>query len=173
MSSGVHFDAGNNEPRNGDQELSVPSNITKPTKRQRWATTRANSTRGMRKRVSIMDRLHKRHDTKDEKHKSGGTAGSAGDAAGDDQGVDRRVYFNVPVPESERDEEGFPNNNYPRNKIRTAKYTALTFIPKNIWFQFHNIANMYFLFVIILNVRFFFFFFHLPSLLYLFQCGQD
>lgn len=42
---------------------------------------------------------------------------------------------------------------YPRNKIRTAKYTPLTFIPKNIWFQFHNIANIYFLFIIILGVR--------------------
>lgn len=145
--SSVQFDAGHEEPRNEDRELG--SQVTKPTKRQRWATTRANSTRGMRKRVSIMDRLHKRPDTKDEKHKSG----SSGETAGDGKGVDRRVYFNVPVPESERDEEGFPNNNYPRNKIRTAKYTALTFVPKNIWFQFHNIANMYFLFVIILNVR--------------------
>lgn len=147
--SSVPFDAGNEEPRNGDRELN--NQISKQTKRLRWATTRANSTRGMRKRVSIMDRLHKRHDNKDEKTKSGG---AAGEAQGEGTGVDRRVYFNIPVPESERDEEGIPNNNYPRNKIRTAKYTAITFVPKNIWFQFHNIANMYFLFVIILNVRF-------------------
>jgi phospholipid-translocating ATPase len=28
----------------------------------------------------------------------------------------------------------------------------LSFIPKNLWYQFHNIANVYFLFLIILNV---------------------
>lgn len=42
---------------------------------------------------------------------------------------------------------------YPRNKIRTAKYSPLTFVPLNFWLQLHNIANIYFIFVIILNVR--------------------
>lgn len=65
----------------------------------------------------------------------------------------RRVYFNVPLPQSERDDEGHPIAQYARNKIRTAKYTPLSFVPKNLWFQFHNIANVYFLFIIILGVR--------------------
>jgi phospholipid-translocating ATPase len=59
----------------------------------------------------------------------------------------------VPLPQTERDDEGHPLAQYARNKIRTAKYTPLSFIPKNLWFQFHNIANVYFLFIIILGVR--------------------
>lgn len=101
-----------------------------------------------------MNRFHRHSDSKDEKSKAATSGSGAGDNGDGNDGADRRVYFNIPVPESERDEEGFPNNNYPRNKIRTAKYTPLTFVPKNVWFQFHNIANMYFLFVIILNVCF-------------------
>lgn len=65
----------------------------------------------------------------------------------------RTLYFNRPLPASARDEEGHPTAHYVRNKIQTAKYTPLTFIPKNLWFQFHNVANIYFLFIIILSVR--------------------
>ncbi|OQE18015.1 hypothetical protein PENSTE_c019G07314 [Penicillium steckii] len=155
----VHFPGDNNNDGGaGDiQEVpsNVPSNISKPTKRQRWATTRQAGTGGVRKRVSIIDRFHKRSELKDEKRKSNATS-SAGDNAstmGETQpeNENRTIYFNIPIPESERDEEGQLKMAYPRNKIRTAKYTALTFVPKNIFLQFHNIANIYFLFVIILN----------------------
>ena len=64
----------------------------------------------------------------------------------------RKVFFNIPLPPNMIDEEGQPLNHYRRNKIRTAKYTPISFIPKNLWFQFHNIANVYFLFLIILAV---------------------
>lgn len=64
----------------------------------------------------------------------------------------RSLYFNVPLPDELLDEDGHPVINYHRNKIRTAKYTPLSFIPKNFWFQFHNVANIFFLFVIILVV---------------------
>ena len=37
------------------------------------------------------------------------------------------------------------------NTIRTTKYTVLTFLPKNLFEQFHRFANWYFLFIIILN----------------------
>ena len=37
------------------------------------------------------------------------------------------------------------------NSIRTTKYTLLTFLPKNLFEQFHRFANWYFLFIIILN----------------------
>ncbi|CAH6719200.1 phospholipid-transporting ATPase Dnf2p [[Candida] jaroonii] len=41
---------------------------------------------------------------------------------------------------------------YPRNKIRTTKYTPLSFIPKNLSGQFlNNVANIYFLVLIILG----------------------
>ncbi|GMG22169.1 unnamed protein product [[Candida] boidinii] len=46
---------------------------------------------------------------------------------------------------------GLPKATYPRNKIRTTKYTPISFIPKNLIFQFTNIANTYFLIIIILG----------------------
>lgn len=66
--------------------------------------------------------------------------------------TDRNIYVNLPLPESEKDEHGYNRQQYPRNKIRSAKYTPISFIPKNLYFQFHNIANIYFLFIIILSV---------------------
>ncbi|AHY75722.1 ADI_G0017490.mRNA.1.CDS.1 [Saccharomyces cerevisiae] len=63
----------------------------------------------------------------------------------------RTVYYNMPLPKDMIDEEGNPIMQYPRNKIRTTKYTPLTFLPKNILFQFHNFANVYFLVLIILG----------------------
>ena len=37
------------------------------------------------------------------------------------------------------------------NVVHTTKYTILTFIPKNLWEQFHRWANLFFLFIVILN----------------------
>ncbi|KAI9284134.1 hypothetical protein BC943DRAFT_338398 [Umbelopsis sp. AD052] len=37
------------------------------------------------------------------------------------------------------------------NRVHTAKYTPLTFIPKNLFEQFRNVANLYFLFLVILQ----------------------
>ena len=64
----------------------------------------------------------------------------------------RRIYFNMRLPPEECHDDGTPLSVYPRNKIRTAKYTPLTFIPKNLWLQFHNVANIYFMFIVILQV---------------------
>jgi phospholipid-translocating ATPase len=156
MASAVRFPGDNGEDNNeqiGDIR-EVNSNVSKPTKRQRWATTRAPGAGGIKKRVSIIDRFHKRSDLRDEKRKSNNTSASTNDGQDASQaGPNRRIYFSIPIPESERDEDGHLRITYPRNKIRTSKYTALTFVPYNIWLQFHNIANIYFLFVIILNVR--------------------
>lgn len=66
-----------------------------------------------------------------------------------------RVFFNMDLPNDMKDPEtGLPITAYPRNKIRTTKYTPLSFIPKNLFFQFKNIANIYFLFIVILGVSF-------------------
>lgn len=65
----------------------------------------------------------------------------------------RRIFVNEPLPPDCLDEDGSPSQWFSRNKIRTAKYTPLIFIPKNLWLQFHNVANVYFLFVTILAVR--------------------
>uniref|UniRef100_A0A7M4EP88 Phospholipid-transporting ATPase n=1 Tax=Crocodylus porosus TaxID=8502 RepID=A0A7M4EP88_CROPO len=42
---------------------------------------------------------------------------------------------------------------YADNAIKTGKYNALTFLPLNLYEQFHRMANLYFLFVILLQVR--------------------
>lgn len=64
----------------------------------------------------------------------------------------RQLYFNLPLPPELLDEDGNPIHEFTRNKIRTAKYTPLSFIPKNLWFQFQNVANIFFLFLVILVV---------------------
>uniref|UniRef100_H0X845 Phospholipid-transporting ATPase n=1 Tax=Otolemur garnettii TaxID=30611 RepID=H0X845_OTOGA len=57
----------------------------------------------------------------------------------------------------------FPNNStfhqdwekvsrsYPGNRIHTTKYTLFTFLPQNLFEQFHRWANLYFLLLVILN----------------------
>ncbi|XP_053476877.1 probable phospholipid-transporting ATPase VD isoform X2 [Ictalurus furcatus] len=40
---------------------------------------------------------------------------------------------------------------YQGNSIRTTKYTVLSFIPMNLFQQFHRAANLYFLFLVLLN----------------------
>lgn len=44
-----------------------------------------------------------------------------------------------------------PNGHRCDNKIRTTKYTLLSFVPKNLFEQFHRIANVYFIFIVLLN----------------------
>ena len=44
-----------------------------------------------------------------------------------------------------------PNANYADNRVSTTKYTLLTFLPKNLFEQFHRFANIYFIFVVALN----------------------
>lgn len=134
--------------------------VTNPAKRIRWATHRATGPKADNKRQSLKDRLHRRIGSGEKKRDSfGKEAGPLEhtDIDSSDGGVDehdsgRRIYFNVPLPAHERDEDGHPIGTYARNKIRTAKYTPISFIPKNLWFQFHNIENVYFLFIIILGV---------------------
>jgi phospholipid-translocating ATPase len=136
-------------------------NMAKPVRRTtRWATQRKPAQAGLKKRVSIMDRLHRRT-SKAGAHRKSASSSLRSAAVGADapeESDTRRIYFNVPIPPEERDEEGRIRAKYVRNKIRTAKYTPLSFVPKNLWFQFHNIANIYFLFTVILSVSAFFFF---------------
>uniref|UniRef100_A0A7N5ZQA1 Phospholipid-transporting ATPase n=1 Tax=Anabas testudineus TaxID=64144 RepID=A0A7N5ZQA1_ANATE len=44
-----------------------------------------------------------------------------------------------------------PNRHYANNKIKTTKYTVLSFLPKNLFEQFHRFANVYFVFIALLN----------------------
>ncbi|KFD69267.1 hypothetical protein M514_04530 [Trichuris suis] len=44
-----------------------------------------------------------------------------------------------------------PNSAYKGNKVQTTKYNIFTFLPKNLFQQFHRLANLYFLFIAFLN----------------------
>ncbi|GAP87238.1 putative phospholipid-translocating ATPase [Rosellinia necatrix] len=141
------------------------------TTRSRWATRKLTVKSSNLKRTSIMGRIHKRNDSTEKRRESGGSSESSGNQGvnettieeqpgteadansttpSEDEGESRTLFFNLPLPAHWKDEEGSPIQTYTRNKIRTAKYTPLSFIPKNIWFQFHNIANIFFLFNVIL-----------------------
>jgi phospholipid-translocating ATPase len=136
------------------------------TKRTRWATRKLTVKSSGLKRLSLVARKGKQLTTAEKKRTSGATIGTEtlnddvnnavlledGKVAEGEGAEPRQLYFNLPLPDDHKDEEGYPLQEYTRNKIRTAKYTPLSFIPKNLWFQFHNIANIFFLFTIILDV---------------------
>lgn len=64
----------------------------------------------------------------------------------------RHIYVNMNLPASEYDEKGRQiNHQYATNLVQTAKYTPINFIPKNLFEQFRNVANLYFLFLVILQ----------------------
>lgn len=135
------------------------TNVSKPVKRMRWATTRKPGQSGAKKRLSLLQRVPKVHvssyEEKPDGTKNDGVI-SEDSPMGQQQKQDapqaRKIYVNQPLPPEARDEDGHIVAQYARNKIRTAKYTPLSFVPKNLWFQFHNIANIYFLFIVILSV---------------------
>lgn len=56
----------------------------------------------------------------------------------------RVVYINNP----DRSNKTF---NMAGNIVRTSKYTLISFLPKNLFEQFHRFAYIYFLFIVILN----------------------
>ncbi|CAD0111107.1 unnamed protein product [Aureobasidium uvarum] len=126
------------QPYQEDNEASSGPHDTAPAKRLRWATQRKRSSDNSTKRESNGTDLE--------------SVPEESEASAEQAGAGRRVFFNMPLPEDARDEEGHPITQFVRNKIRTAKYTPISFIPKNLWFQFHNIANIYFLFIIILSI---------------------
>jgi magnesium-transporting ATPase (P-type) len=49
--------------------------------------------------------------------------------------------------QNERVQNGEKPSNFKDNTVRTAKYTALNFLPKQLFIQFSKLANMFFLFV--------------------------
>lgn len=140
-------------------------------KRLRWGTTRTKTGRPKNEnlgRNKTLRRVFRRHDASKsedqdeeldviEKYASQDDSSSSPESdltpANDRRGETRTVVFNRTLPEHMMDaDSGLPITEYPRNKIRTAKFTALSFFPKTIWGQFlHNIANNYFLFLLILG----------------------
>ncbi|CAN6669942.1 phospholipid-transporting ATPase Dnf1p [Trichomonascus vanleenenianus] len=119
-------------------------------KRHRWGTQRHKKGRPppgpkrsktiFRRRTSMMSHKSSIHEPSEEV------------AEADNINATRRIFINTPLPKDMIDPEtGLPIAEYPRNKIRTTKYTPLSFIPKNLYYQFQNVANIYFLFIVILG----------------------
>jgi len=67
-------------------------------------------------------------------------------------GARRNVYVNHPLSAMEVDQHGEPKARYVRNKVRTTKYTLLTFIPKNLYEQFRRVANLFFFTLVVLQL---------------------
>ena len=67
-------------------------------------------------------------------------------------GQRRTLFVNIPLPSTMLDLKGDPIMRYVRNKVRTSKYTLITFIPKNLFEQFRRAANIYFLVLVILQL---------------------
>ncbi|XP_041115850.1 phospholipid-transporting ATPase VA-like [Polyodon spathula] len=61
----------------------------------------------------------------------------------------RTVHSNLLYSGAKGDEN--PNRHYALNHIKTTKYTVLSFLPKNLFEQFHRFANVYFVFIALLN----------------------
>ncbi|KAF5399609.1 hypothetical protein PHET_07291 [Paragonimus heterotremus] len=63
----------------------------------------------------------------------------------------RTIYPSTTLHLDENEQPYNPNAQYANNKIRTTKYSIWTFLPLNLWEQFHRVANVYFVFILILN----------------------
>ncbi|KAM8890302.1 phospholipid-transporting ATPase VA isoform 1-T1 [Synchiropus picturatus] len=61
----------------------------------------------------------------------------------------RVVHANILYDHAKKEEN--PNRHFANNKIKTTKYTLLSFLPKNLFEQFHRFANVYFVFIALLN----------------------
>ncbi|KAG8905464.1 hypothetical protein FRB99_008905 [Tulasnella sp. 403] len=64
----------------------------------------------------------------------------------------RKIYVNLPLPPDQIKPNGDPYVTYVRNKVRTTKYTVLTFLPKNLYEQFRRVANLFFLVLVVIQV---------------------
>ncbi|KAF1408589.1 putative phospholipid-transporting ATPase VA, partial [Spheniscus humboldti] len=61
----------------------------------------------------------------------------------------RLVRSNLLLPEAEAEKS--KRTVLASNRLKTTKYTALSFLPKNLFEQFHRLANVYFVFIALLN----------------------
>lgn len=91
-------------------------------------------------------------DELDEKAQSGPAAQTLKDGKKQKPAKRRNIYLNMPLLPNEVNSRGEPTAVYPRNKVRTSKYTVFTFLPRFLFEQFRRIANVYFLGLVVLQV---------------------
>ncbi|KAG9321717.1 hypothetical protein KVV02_006631 [Mortierella alpina] len=127
----------------------------------------------LRRQVSIAEPTLTRSSTNRHIHDKSSSSGGGNDAGNDDNQQplrrvmtradtkislrksnkdSRRVFINIPPPAQYLDKSGAPKLSYGSNRINTAKYTTLTFLPKNLFEQFRRVANMFFLFMAIIQL---------------------
>lgn len=65
----------------------------------------------------------------------------------------RSVYFNEPLPEAAFDKKGKPLRTwqFATNQLLTARYTVWNFVFKNLWEQYHRVANWFFTLIVVLQ----------------------
>ncbi|KAI5370667.1 putative P-type ATPase, HAD superfamily, P-type ATPase, transmembrane domain superfamily [Septoria linicola] len=154
----IDFDTNAQQTPSAQRAEEHGTQTSQPLNRMRWATVRNPGRKGTMKRRSIFSRNAARLSNSHRNRESAVTVDSdikaeavANDGPPEAQSS-RTIFVNQPLPDSARDDEGRPLQQFKRNKIRTAKYTPISFIPKNLWFQLHNIANVYFIFIVILGI---------------------
>lgn len=134
-------------------------------KRHRWGTQRHKKGRPAPKRSKSIFKSRRvstlsqkapsvaSHDNNNNQSHSASDSDENNNADNGESDEQRRIYINMQLPQDMIDPEtGLPAKDYTRNKIRTTKYTPLSFIPKNLYYQFQNVANIFFLFIVILGV---------------------
>ncbi|XP_006861984.1 PREDICTED: probable phospholipid-transporting ATPase VA [Chrysochloris asiatica] len=70
------------------------------------------------------------------------------------EGLTRRVRSNLLQPPSAEEFAAGAakgSQHLADNRLKTTKYTLLSFLPKNLFEQFHRLANVYFVFIALLN----------------------
>lgn len=67
------------------------------------------------------------------------------------EGRTRTVRSNLQPPPGAEDPAAKGARHLADNRLKTTKYTALSFLPKNLFEQFHRLANVYFVFIALLN----------------------
>lgn len=103
----------------------------------------------VQQRLSNLFSLHNEPPLEDEERASSFILRSQSYRRGD---TERRVFINTPLPEDKLDKKGNPKEVFKSNKIKTTKYSPITFFPKNLFEQFRRVANLFFLFMAILQL---------------------
>ncbi|XP_058150801.1 LOW QUALITY PROTEIN: phospholipid-transporting ATPase VA [Dasypus novemcinctus] len=67
------------------------------------------------------------------------------------EGRARTVRSNLLPPPGPEEPAGRGARHLADNRLKTTKYTLLSFLPKNLFEQFHRLANVYFVFIALLN----------------------
>lgn len=139
---------------NDDQDNAIDPNLRLRTVRTA-ASTIAESIRSEQRaqRRKTVRTKRSRFFRREKRPKTADSAASYATSAGPHiPGQRRNIYVNSPLSPEELDQYNEPLARYARNKVRTSRYTLVTFLPKNLYEQFHGIANIYFLALVIFQL---------------------